>query len=296
MRRGAVEVGRQAQDRKRRGELAPPVDRPRRRAHRPRAAASARAHGRRTGGERGERRRPSRGEGLVERRDLARENDVRPPSKTMWWVVRSPACRPAARRTRAKRRRGSAREVERAPPLLGGEARGLGPPRRLRKAGEVDERQRPAAAGATTGSGAPARRGEGGAQVLVPADHLVERAGEEGGVERARDGDGVEEVVGRRAGVDLVEEPHPLLGEGERGGPFLPVTPGRTVCRGSAQVGCSARVSMTNSFAWGRRWVKDTPQRLRPAQVESAADNTEARLWMDTRPSVTIPATMEDLR
>ena len=73
------------------------------------------------------------------------------------------------------------REVERAPPLLGGEARDLRSPRRLRKAGEVDERQRPARGGGDDGLRRAAGRGEGGAQDLVPADHLVERAGEEGG-------------------------------------------------------------------------------------------------------------------
>ena len=80
-RRGAVEVGRQSQDGKRRGELAPPRDRPRRRAPRPRGAASARAHSRRTGrGARGAatavpRRRPrraprplARGRGSIHRR------------------------------------------------------------------------------------------------------------------------------------------------------------------------------------------------------------------------------------
>src|SRR3954451_15670138 len=56
---------------------------------------------------------------------------------------------------------------------------------------------------------------------LVPTDDLVERAGEEGGGERARNVDGVEEVAGCRAGVDLVEEPHPFLGEGERADRFL---------------------------------------------------------------------------
>ena len=81
--------------------------------------------------------------------------------------------------------------------------------------------QRPARGGGDDGLRRAAWRGEGGAQSLVPADHLVERAGEEGGGERARDVDGVEEVAGCRAGVDLVEEPHSLLGEGERADRFL---------------------------------------------------------------------------
>ena len=92
----------------------------------------------------------------------------------------------------------------------------------------------------------------------MPAGHLVERAGEEGGGERARDVDGVEEVAGGCAGVDLVEEPHPLLGEGERADRFLLKRrhTGRKVCRGSVQVGRSARVPMIRQLRMGRRWVK----------------------------------------
>ena len=221
MRRGAVEVGRQSQDGKRRGELAPPgIDLAGERIAREVQPLPERMVGV-LQGELGERRRPSRGEGLVERRDLSPENEARSAVEDDGVGGEEPGvpARREAHESDAEER--LRREVERAPPLLGGEARDLGPPRRLRKAGEVDERQRPARGGGDDGLRRAAWRGEGGAQGLVPADHLVERAGEEGGGERARDVDGVEEVVGCRAGVDLVEEPHPLLGEGERADRFL---------------------------------------------------------------------------
>jgi hypothetical protein len=126
-------------------------------------------------------------------------------------------------------------------------------------------------------------------RVLVPADHLVERAGEEGGGERARDVDGVGEVVGCRAGVDLVEEPHPLLGEGERADRFL-LKRRRTRSQGLSgqRAGGSFRQGShdpTASHGGGpagycpppSRW-RDTPQRLRPAQVESAVRSRDLQV------------------
>ncbi len=221
MRRGAVEVGRQSQDGKRRGELAPPgIDLTGERFAREAQPLPERIVGV-LQGELGERRRPSRGEGLIERRDLSPENEARSAVEDDGVGGEEPGV-PTRRETHesdAEER--LRREVERAPPLLGGEARDLRSPRRLRKAGEVDERQRPVRGGGDDGLRRAAWRDEGGAQGLVPADHLVERAGEEGGGERARNVDGVEKVAGCRAGVDLVEEPRPLLGEGERADRFL---------------------------------------------------------------------------
>ncbi len=216
LRRGAVEVGRQAQDGKRRGQLAPPgLDSGGERIAREVQLLPERRVGV-LHGELGERRRPSRGEGLVEHRDLAPEDEARSAVEDDGVGGEEPGVPIRREAHESDAQEGLRHDVERAPPLLGGEASDLGPPRRLRQAGEVNERQRPGPGGADGGLRHAVRRGEGGAQDLVPADHLVERAGEEGGGERACEIDGVEEVAGCRAGVDLVEEPHPLLGKGER--------------------------------------------------------------------------------
>src|SRR5439155_16925931 len=58
---------------------------------------------------------------------------------------------------------------------------------------------------------------EGGAEGLVAADDLVEGAVEGRAVERAFEPDGGGDVVAGAAGIDLVEEPEPLLGEGGGG-------------------------------------------------------------------------------
>ncbi len=59
-------------------------------------------------------------------------------------------------------------------------------------------------------------RREDGAQRLVAADQLVEAAAEDRDRQRPLHLDAVEQVVDRRPRIELVEEPHPLLGEGER--------------------------------------------------------------------------------
>ncbi|GEM21856.1 hypothetical protein NS2_00950 [Nocardia seriolae NBRC 15557] len=55
-----------------------------------------------------------------------------------------------------------------------------------------------------------------GAQRLVAADHVGDREFQCGGVEFAGEADGQRQVVGRRGGVVLVEEPHALLRERQR--------------------------------------------------------------------------------
>ncbi|EPH40588.1 putative Linear gramicidin synthase subunit C [Streptomyces aurantiacus JA 4570] len=57
---------------------------------------------------------------------------------------------------------------------------------------------------------------ERGAQRLVPGHHGVEGAGEGGAIQRAGEPQGDRAVVGGVAGAEAVEEPQPLLGEGQR--------------------------------------------------------------------------------
>ncbi len=78
---------------------------------------------------------------------------------------------------------------------------------------QVDQRQ-----GARRGRGDALHRlvavdGEGGAQRLVPRHDRVEPACERRGIERAAQAAGGRDVVQRAAGLVLVEEPQPLLGE-----------------------------------------------------------------------------------
>ena len=57
---------------------------------------------------------------------------------------------------------------------------------------------------------------EGRAQRLVTPRHLGQGAGEGRHVERPAQAQKLRDVVGGRAGLQLVEEPEALLGEGER--------------------------------------------------------------------------------
>jgi hypothetical protein len=59
---------------------------------------------------------------------------------------------------------------------------------------------------------------EGGAQDLVAADDLGEGTAERVDVERSAQAQGVEDDVGGAARDQLVQEPEPLLGEGQRQG------------------------------------------------------------------------------
>ena len=107
-------------------------------------------------------------------------------------------------------------QVEAAAGLQGGE-----PPRRLlapagRQRRQVGHRQRGLGRGEHPLVGAPAGAPEAGPQRLVAAHHLGEAAPEGVQVEPAPQPHGGGDVVGRAAGLELVQEPEPLLGEGER--------------------------------------------------------------------------------
>ena len=98
---------------------------------------------------------------------------------------------------------------------------GAAPPPRAPPPAAPAGRPRAAAggpAGAIAWTGCPLRDGEGGAQALVPTRRSRRRrAARRGRVERARRSrTRGRDVVARAARLELVEEPEPLLGEGER--------------------------------------------------------------------------------
>ena len=65
-------------------------------------------------------------------------------------------------------------------------------------------------------AGPTALRREGGAEGLVPLHERVERPLERVHVEAPAKADRARDVVRDAPGVELIEEPEPLLGEGER--------------------------------------------------------------------------------
>jgi hypothetical protein len=108
------------------------------------------------------------------------------------------------------------RQIERTLVLLPGGAPQLRLPQRLRQGGEVDHRQGEDRFGRDLLDRPPPFRGEGGAQRIVAAEDLAEGELEHAGIEPAGEADGRDQVVGRGAAVELLEEPHPFLAEGER--------------------------------------------------------------------------------
>ena len=133
----------------------------------------------------------------------------------MWWRVRRRACSSPPSRRRAARRSGPRYEVEGAHRRRSRDPQGLGLPRRPRQPrevadGEVEIR------GRRDHLDRPRRGGlESRAEDLVPADDLPERSGEGGRIEPAGEAHRRRHVVGHVPRRELVEEPEPLLGEGE---------------------------------------------------------------------------------
>ena len=82
--------------------------------------------------------------------------------------------------------------------------------------GEVEQRQGQGQGGQDVLEGLVVVDWEAGAQRLVTLDDGVERAGEGAEGERAAQAQGERDVVGRGEGLQLVEHPQALLGEGER--------------------------------------------------------------------------------
>ena len=115
---------------------------------------------------------------------------------------------------------GAAGEVERPARLLGAQARQLARAPLPPEAAEVDLRQRHLPGSADLLPGLAVHLDEPGAQRLVPADDLGEAGGERRRRERPGETVGGGYVVERALRRQAVEEPEPLLGEGERRRPL----------------------------------------------------------------------------
>ncbi len=160
-------------------------------------------------------------EARIERRQLAHQEVDRPAvAHHVMQGEESDVARGVQAQQRGAQQR-PARQVERAHRLLGGEPQGLRLARLLRQAREVDagKRQRGRRGDPLHRlSVSIVRRPEGRPQRLVPRHHLLQAGGEGRAVERAGEQDRGRQVVGRVPRLELVEEPEPLLREGERQG------------------------------------------------------------------------------
>ena len=159
-----------------------------------------------------------------------------------------------------------ARQVERAHHLLGGEPQGLRLARLLRQAREVDagKRQRGRRGDPLHRlSVSIVRQSEGRPQRLVPRHHLLQAGGEGRAVERAGEQDRGRQVVGRVPRLELVEEPEPLLREGERQGRAGGPPRDRSPDAGSFPL---ARREGHRELRGGRR-LEDAPQRQLRTQL-----------------------------
>ncbi len=164
----------------------------------------------------GERRRPAGGEGGVERPQLAQEDAHRPAvgDDVVHGEEHLVPPRGEAQQRRPHERAG--REVEGERRLRGAEPPRLALAERRRQPRQVHPRQRRRRRRGDRLRRPAVDRREGGAQALVAAHQGGEARGEGRGVERPLQADGERQVVGGVAGLPLVEEPEPLLGEGER--------------------------------------------------------------------------------
>jgi len=88
----------------------------------------------------------------------------------------------------------------------------------LRQALEVDARHRPPAVGLDDLGRIVVDQGEAGPQGLVAPDDLVQGRAQHSKVQVCLERQQAGQVVGGALGGELVDEPEPLLGEGEREG------------------------------------------------------------------------------
>ena len=167
-------------------------------------------------GQRRQGRRPAGRERLVQGADLPHQDPHRPPVRHDVVQVDREDVLVAPEPHQKGAQQGAGREVERTPGLLVEQAAGHGfpPPGRQRR--QVQPRQQGAHRPRNLLGRPPVQRGESRPQDLVPADHLAERRFQGHGVERTREPHGERDVVDRALRVELVQEPEPVLGEGQR--------------------------------------------------------------------------------
>jgi hypothetical protein len=164
-------------------------------------------------GKLGERRRPSLRGGLVERRELAGDHPDRPAVGNDVVHVEEELVLARGQPQQPDCEERAAAQIERLQLVGRGEAGQGGLARR--QGGEVDDRQPRGVRRRDPLGRVPAVVGEGGAQHLVAPHQRGERSGECGDVEVAGEAHLQVDAVDRAAGVELVEEPESLLGEGE---------------------------------------------------------------------------------
>ncbi len=107
-------------------------------------------------------------------------------------------------------------EIEGAEGFFTRQPLGLFLPLWWRQMRQVHPHQGEAAAGVDALNGLAVARGEGGAQGLVTSHHFGQRALQGLRVQRAFQMEGGGDVVGGGAGLQLVDEPQPLLGKGQQ--------------------------------------------------------------------------------
>ena len=134
----------------------------------------------------------------------------------MWWRVRRRTFSSAPSRTRRDRSSGPRVRSKGRAASAAASRSSFRPPRRRRQAVQLDARQRHRHR-RRHHLHRPAREyGERRAQGLVAGRDLGEAGGERPGVEPPAAGEGAGDVVRRAPRLELVEEPEPLLGMGER--------------------------------------------------------------------------------
>ncbi len=154
-----------------------------------------------------------RGEGLIERRDLAHQDAHRPaiPRDVMQGEEDGVLPLREAQEQTAQQR--TAREVEGQDRRFVGQGESPRLARVFRQTGEIDERKREGLGRSDLLHRRARPRGEDRAQRFVPADDLAESARQHGGVERPSGAERRRDVVARAPRFELVDEPEPLLGE-----------------------------------------------------------------------------------
>ncbi len=166
------------------------------------------------------------------------------------------------------------RQVEGARALLQGEPPQLAVAVRLRQAAQLHQGERHGPRRGDHLHRLALRGAEDGAQSLVAADHLAEGAPQRPGVHPAAQPEEVGEVVGGIAGLQLVQEPEPLLGEGQRRGAAAGPRPHL------AAVGAGARLLQEELLEGGAALGGELRETIRDAAhraPSAAADGDGAR-------------------
>jgi hypothetical protein len=156
------------------------------------------------------------GQGGVQRAELAPQDRQRPA------VARDVVERGGedvllvAQANQARAQERPAGQIEGRKRLVTRDAQDLGLALRGAEPAEIEDRELPSSRRAHLLARRAASRGEDGPQDLVPADQLLACAAQRLGVEPAAQPARERDVIRGAAGIELIQEPHPLLRERER--------------------------------------------------------------------------------